>query len=194
MIRAASSPRTLTMADGDPLVLTLGPAGGHTIRVEWDAAVLQELNARPRDADDIEAPPTWRLETEPGGDSAGTLRVISASFDDGALLGVAALRPPGAAGHNAEAVGAILVSSEGEATELHHALLSTEYGPDGRTRRVGLELYEDPADPPTRVVGDRVAEAGQGARSEQIALRLRMEGTSGTGVHELVAPGSRSSD
>ena len=115
--------------------------------------------------------------------------MISASFDDGALLGVAALRPPGAAGHDADTVGAILVSPEGEASELHHALLSTEYGPDGRARRVGLELYEDPADPPTRVVGDRVAEARRGARGEQTALRLRMEGTSGTGVHELVAPG-----
>jgi hypothetical protein len=177
------------MADGDPLVLALGSAGGPTIRVEWDATVLRELNARPGDADDTEAPPTWRLETEPDTDSAGILRVISASFDDGALLAVAALRPPGAGGHDADAVGAILVSPEGEATELHHALLSTEYGPDGRARRVGLELYEDPADPPTRVVGDRVAEARQGARSEQTALRLRMEGTSGTGVHELVTPG-----
>ena len=177
------------MPNGDPLVLALGPAGGPTIRVEWDAAVLRELNDRPRDADDIEAPPTWRLETEPGGDGAGTLRVISASFDDGALLLVAALRPPGAGGHDADAVGAILVSPEGEATELHHALLSTEYGPDGRARRVGLELYEDPADPPTRVVGDRVAEPRRGARSEQTELRLRMDGTSGSGVHELVAPG-----
>jgi len=177
------------MADGDSLALTLGPAGGPTIRVEWDAAALGELNARQRDADDTGSPPSWRLETDPGGDGAGTLRVISASFDDGALLGVAALRPPGAAGHDAETVGAILVSPEGEASELHHALLSTEYGPDGRPRRVGLELYEDPADPPTRIVGDRVAEARRGPRGEETALRLRKEGTSGTGVHELVAPG-----
>jgi hypothetical protein len=177
------------MTDGDPLALTVGPAGGPTIRVEWDAAALGELNARPLDGDDTEAPPTWRLETDPGGDGTGTLRVISASFDDGALLAVAALRPPGAGGHDADAVGAILVSPEGEASELHHVLLSTEYGTDGRPRRVGLELYEDPADPPTRVVGDRVAETRGGPRGEQIALRLRMEGTSGTGVHELVAPG-----
>jgi hypothetical protein len=115
--------------------------------------------------------------------------VISASFDDGALLAVAALRPPGAAGHDADAVAAILVSPEGEATELHHALLSTEYGPDGSARRLGLELYGDPANPPTRVVGDRVAEARRSARSEQTPLRLRMDGTSGTGVHDVVAPG-----
>ena len=177
------------MAEGEPLALTLGASGGPRIRVEWDAAALGELNARPLDADDTEGPPSWRLETDPGGDGTGTLRVISASFDDGALLGVAALRPPGATGHDADTVGAILVSAEGEASELHHALLSPEYGPDGRPRRVGLELYEDPADPPTRVAGDCVAEARRGPRGEQTALRLRMEGTSGTGVHEVVAPG-----
>lgn len=177
------------MAEVDPLALELGPAGGPTMRVEWDRAALRELNSPPRDGGDTEAPPTWRAEPEPDGDGTGALRVISASFDDGALLGVVVLRPPGATGHDADTVGAILVSPEGEASELHHALLSTEYGPDGRPRRVGLELYEDPADPPTRVVGDRIAEARGGPRGEHTALRLRMEGTSGTGVHELVAPG-----
>ena len=59
------------MPNGDPLVLTLGPAGGPTIRVEWDAAALRELNARPRDADDTEAhrPGAWRRSragTAPG--------------------------------------------------------------------------------------------------------------------------------
>jgi len=177
------------MAEVDSLALELGPAGGPTMRVEWDPAALRELNSPPRDGGDTEGPPSWRLETDSVGDGTGGLRVISASFDNGALLGVAALRPPEAAGHDADAVGAILVSPEGEASELHHALLSTEYGPDGQPRRVGLELYEDPADPPTRVVGDRVAEARRGPRGEQIGLRLRMEGTSGAGVLELVTPG-----
>jgi hypothetical protein len=177
------------MAQVDPLALELGPAGGPTMRVEWDPAALRELNSPPRDGGDTEAPPTWRAEPEPDGDGSGTLRVISASFDDGALLAVAALRPPGAAGHDADAVAAILVSPEGEATELHHALLSTEYGPDGSARRLGLELYGDPADPPTRVVADRVAETRRSAHSQQTPLRVRMEGTSGTGVHDVVAPG-----
>ena len=85
--------------------------------------------------------------------------MISASFDDGSLLAVAALRPLGVEGHDAEAVGAVLVAPQGEAAQLHEALLSTEYGPDGRARRLGLELYESSTDPPIRVVADRVAEA-----------------------------------
>ena len=72
---------------------------------------------------------------------------------------------------------------------VHEALLSTEYGPDGSARRLGLELYEDSTGPPIRIVADRVADARQGASGEQTALRLRMEGTPGTGLHELIAPG-----
>jgi hypothetical protein len=177
------------MSDGDPLVLELGPAGGPTMRVEWDAAALRKLNAPPGDPGAAEAPPTWRLETEPDWDSTGTLRVISAGFDDGALLAVAALRPRAAAGHDADTVGAILVSAEGEVAELHDVLLSIEYGPNGKARRLGMELYGDSSDRPIRVVADRIAEARQGARSEQTALTLRMEGTSGVGLHELVASG-----
>ena len=75
---------------------------------------------------------------------------------------------------------------QGEATQLHEALLSTEYGPDGRARRLGLELYEDPTDPPVRVVADRVAEARQDGGREQTALRLRMAGTPGAGLYELM--------
>ena len=106
--------------------------------------------------------------------------MISASFDDGALLAVAALRPRGAAGHDADAVGAVLVSPEGEVARPHEALLSTEYGPDGEPAALGLELYEDPTGPPLRVVADRVADARPGAGGEQTALRLRMEGTPGS--------------
>ncbi len=69
--------------------------------------------------------------------------------------------------------------------ELHEALLSTEYGPDGRARRLGLELYESSTDRPIRVVADRVAEARDDADGERTALSLRMEGTPGAGLYEL---------
>lgn len=177
------------MPNGERLAVELGPADGSTLRVEWDVEALRELNATQRDPDAAEARPIWRLDAEPDWDRAGALRVISASFDDGALLAVAAVRPAGAEGHDAEAIGAVLVAPEGETTQLQDALVSTEYGPDGRARRLGLELYEDPTDPPVRVVADRVAQAREGAGGERTALRLRMEGTSGSGLYELM-PGS----
>ena len=176
------------MPSGDPLVLELGPAGGPVLQVEWDVEALRELSATARHPGTGEARPTWRLEREPDWERASALRVISASFDDGALLAVAALRPRGAAGHDADAVGAILVSAQGDVARLHDALLSTEYGPDGRARRLGLELYEGSTGPPIRVVADRVADAREGA-GQQTALRLRMEGVPGTGLHELVPAG-----
>ncbi len=176
------------MPSGDPLVLELGPAGEPALRVEWDVEALRELSAA-RQPGTGEARPTWRLEREPDWERASALRVISASFDDGALLAVAALRPRGAAGHDADAVGAILVSAQGDVARLNDALLSTEYGPDGRARRLGLELYEGSTGPPIRIVADRVADAREGAGGQRTALRLRMEGIPGTGLHELVPPG-----
>ena len=38
--------------------------------------------------------------------------------------------------------------------QLHEALLSTEYGPDGRPRRIGLELYPAADSIPIRVAGE----------------------------------------
>ena len=102
------------MPSGDPLVLELGPSGGALLRIEWDAEALRELSATSHDPGGRDARPIWRLEQDPDWDGASALRVISASFDDGALLGVAALRPREAAGHDADAVGAILVSPDGE--------------------------------------------------------------------------------
>ena len=175
------------MPSGERLVLELDPAGGPALRVEWDADALRELGAAPQQRGTGQrGPPTWRLEREPDWERASAVRLISATFDDGALLGVAALRPQGAAGHDADEIGAILISPEGEVAQLHDALLSTEYGPDGRARRLGLELYESPSGPPIRIVADRVADAGGSDGDEQTPLTLRMEGTPGTGLHELI--------
>src|SRR6266566_2421029 len=106
--RAASSRRGRTMPSGERLVLELDPAGGPSLRVEWDVGALRELAARQQPGSGDGAP-TWRLEREPDWERAGAVRLISATFDDGALLGVAALRPQGAAGHDADVIGAILI-------------------------------------------------------------------------------------
>ena len=166
------------MASGERLALTLEPAAGSTLSVEWDVDALRSLGDTVGDAS-----PAWRLERGPDWERTSALRLISAAFDDGALLAVAALRPLGAEGHDADAVGAILVSAGGEVTHVHEALLSTEYGPDGTARRLGLELYEDSTGPPTRVVADRVGEVEGGDRA---ALTFRMEGTPGAGFHERI--------
>ncbi len=174
------------MPSAEPLVLELDPAGGPALRIEWDLDALRELGAAGHQPGAGEAPPAWRLEPGPDWERASALRLISATFDDGALLAVAAIRPRGAAGHDADAVGAILVSPEGEVTRPHEALLSTEYGPDGSARRLGLEIYQDPAGPPVRIAADRIADAREGAGGGQAALTLRMEGTPGTGLHQLI--------
>jgi hypothetical protein len=174
------------MPSGERLVLDLDPADGPSLRVEWDVDALRELGAARQQPGTGDGPPTWHLEREPDWERAGTVRLISATFEDGALLGVAALRPQGAAGHDADVIGAILISPEGEVTQLHEALLSTEYGPDGRARRLGLELYESSSGPPIRIVADRTADAREGDRGEQTPLTLRMEGTPGAGLHELI--------
>jgi hypothetical protein len=178
------------MPSNEPMVLELGPAGGGpALRVEWDVASLRELRTAGHPPGTGAPRPSWRLAREPDWESTSALRVISASFDDGALLAVAALRPREAAGHDADAVGAILMSPEGEVMRLHEALLSTEYGPDGMARRLGLELYEGSDGPPIRVVADRV-EAGEGSSQsgagEETPLTFRMEGTPGTGFHEVI--------
>jgi hypothetical protein len=173
----------------DSLALVLGPADLPVLRVEWDVEALRGLNAAPRHPGTGEAGPAWRLDTEPDWQRVSALRVISASFDDGALLAVAALRPRGAPGHDADAVGAILVSAHKEVEEFQDALLSTEYGPDGQARRLGLELYAGFGGPPIRIVADRVADPRGDADGEQTALRLRMEGAPGTGLHELIRGG-----
>ena len=176
------------MPSGERRVLELDPPGGPALRVEWDVDALRDLSATSRQPGAGEAPPAWRLDPGPDWERVSALRLISATFDDGALLAVAALRPRGASGHAADAVEAILVSPEGEVTRPHEALLSTEYGPDGSTRRLGLELYEESAGPPVRIAADRIADAGDGdgAAGGGTALALRMDGTPGTGIHELV--------
>jgi hypothetical protein len=172
------------MPSGEPLVLELATPDAPAVRLEWDVEALRKLGLpSPPGAD--QAQPAWRLDTEPDWERAGALRVISAGFEDGAILAVAALRPRETAGHDAEAVGAVLLSAEGDATQVHEALLSTEYGPNGKARRLGLELYEGPADPPIRVAADRLAEGREGPGGERTAFKLTMEGTPGTGLYEL---------
>jgi hypothetical protein len=159
--------------------------GGEPLRVEWQADALAD--ASPETAHSSRA---WRLEGELDWDQVEALRVLSAGLDDGRGLALAALRPAGAAGHGEELVAALLVA-DGVAEEVDEALLSTEYGPDGLPRRVGLELYRAEDAIPLRmaadVTGSEVEREG-GIADVRATLELRPEGTRGAGVYEILTP------
>jgi hypothetical protein len=109
-------------------------------------------------------------------------RLLSASFDDGLLLAVVALRPAGAAGHGEESVAGVLVR-EGDPTIAEEALLSVEYDAAGAARRVGLEIYEAPDSLPLRMAGDRIEVEG-----DRTLLAMRGDGTAGRGQLAVVRP------
>src|SRR5256885_9099119 len=141
------------MPSGDRLSLALEPADGSALGVEWDEDVLRGLGAA-RQAAAGEAPRAWQLEREPDWERTSALRLISAVFDDGALLGVAALRPRGAAGHDADAVAALLVSAAGDLSRPHEAPLSPRDGPGRPPPRPGLGPFRGAPGPPIPVVAD----------------------------------------
>jgi hypothetical protein len=160
--------------------------GGQPLRVEWPAEALAE--ASPDAAHDSRA---WRLEGELDWDQVEALRVLSAGLGDGRAVALAALRPAGAAGHGEELVAALLVA-DGAAEEIDQALLSTEYGPDGLPRRVGLELYRADDPIPLRVAADVTAsevEREGGVADVRATLEVRRDGTRGAGVYEILTPG-----
>ena len=139
----ASSLRKATMPSGDPLTLELRRRLRRAA-LDWDLEALRELEA---------APPSgrrWRpTDLAPGRTPIGgrprpasDLRLLRGRR----LLAVAALRP-GEEGATTPTPSEGSWSPEGEAGRLHEALLSREYGPDGKARRLGLELYEESTRP-----------------------------------------------
>jgi len=161
-------------ADRGSLRLELGGGDG-AVAVVWDLdglAALGELDGPPFELAAALDARRWELA-----------RIVSGAFEDGRLLAIAAARPRGAAGHGAETVAGALVRG-GEAAILDEALLSVEYDAGGRTRRIGLELYETPGSLPLRVAGDRRAGEDDG----DVLLDLRTDGVTGTGRLSLLRP------
>ena len=107
-----------------------------------------------------EREPAWRLGGELDWDEVEGLRILSARLDAERLLAVAALRPKDAQGHGEELVTGAL-GDDGTSTQLDEALLSTEYGPDGAVRRIGLELYREQDGLPIRIAGDVIATSSE---------------------------------
>lgn len=164
-------------------VLRLGFADD--LAIEWSVDALM----RAADAADPAAPPVWELTGDLDWGEVDSLRLVSAAVGEMALAVVAA-RPAGAAGHGSDAVAAAL-RVPGDATGAEEALLSAEYDSDGALRRLGLELWLESG------IGKRIAadRSGETVASDLGALRrtatplaVRLDGESGSGLHELVRP------
>jgi hypothetical protein len=176
------------MASAKPTSFTLEPGkDGGVVLLIWNREALGPPG-RETGADEARSP--WSVEGEVDWGRAEALRLVSALFEDGRELAVAAIRPRDAAGHDAETLGSHLVE-DGEAVAVEEALLSTEYDAGGLPRRLGLELWLDSERPPLRVSADRDGEprvSGEGIRRQTTRMSFRLGGTAGSGLYEVLRP------
>lgn len=155
--------------------LGLEPAPG--VRIAWD---LERARAH---AAGTEAE-AWRLDRDRLG--AGDLvRLLTAALADGSLFLLAAHRPADASAHDEERIAAAQLGA-GRRRVAEEVLLSTEYGPGGQTRRIGLEATFSDEEFPLRAAGDAVGESGSG---DEVRLRFRVDGVEGTAVLATVRGG-----
>jgi hypothetical protein len=163
---------------GTPEAFTIELPGG--ARLEWDLAALR--------AGEVES--VWRLATTVDWTGVDCLRIFTGAAGDSALA-LAALRPTGAEGHDAETVAAGYVHSDDDVQIAGEALLSTEYDPTGAARRVGVELWAG-SGMPLRIAADRAGEAAHsdadGVRRETTPLSVRFDGAEGPGLLEVLRP------
>ena len=169
------------MADLEPALIAVELGGSEGARLRWAP--------RPADEGNGAAPQSpWEFDAEPDWVRLDSIRLVSAFFDDGGALGLAALRPSGAHGHDEDVVVARLATAEGEQATVSEALVSLEYDADGAPRRLGLELWTDPDSSPLRVAADRVGEPGQASDRESVPMRFRLDGVNGAGLYEILRP------
>lgn len=122
-------------------------------------------------------------------------RTLSAWWDDGRHVALAAVRPSGSRGHEAEEIAAWLVSpgeedDEVEVRLIDEARLSTTYDAAGHHRRAGLELWPEPESSiPVRAAGQVVCgtslELGR-LRLDAAFFRWRMGGREGVGRYDVL--------
>lgn len=180
----------MASADRTAIALDPSPRGTPAVRLTWNRGALEssgdgERGGAPRSP--------WQVEDEIDWEQAEALRLISVVFEDGRALAIAAVRPRGAAGHDADAIEGVLLPAEGDGERLDEALISVEYGPDGKVRRVGLELYETPEARPLRVAADAdgspIEFTEDGVSHGLAPMTFRMDGQTGTGLFEALVRG-----
>jgi hypothetical protein len=167
-------------------LVRISPQG--EVAVEWELRAL----LRGADAPDPSAPPAWRIADESVLQELASLRVIAASFGETALAAVVA-RPAGPVNPDDDRIAVALVDETGSPEEIPEALLSSEYDPSGRVRRIGIELWPEAAGVGARrLAADRNGEpesgAIDGATREATPMAFRLDGRHGTGLHELLRP------
>lgn len=172
------------MSAGSRVELGLGPEG-ERIELSWELDALRSL---PGQAEGDESP--WSLDAAPG-ESTSLVRVLSAGFDDGTAIGLAARRARTAAGHGDEDLAGFIARPDHDPIEIPEALISTEYDSDGRVRRAGLELWIREGGPPARAAGERssASDARHGGLSgESVRMVFRLDGVQGAAVYDLLRP------
>jgi hypothetical protein len=122
-------------------------------------------------------------------------RAVGAWWDDERAITLAAVRPAGAKGHEAEEVAAWFVTPGDEDADaalvsIEEARLSTAYDGAGHQRRAGLELWPDAeATFPLRAAGEVVCgtslELGR-LRLDASFFRWRMGGREGVGRYDVL--------
>ncbi len=126
----------------------------------------------------------WEVASEPDWGRLEGIRLVCASFEDGAALGVAAVRPASARGHGDDAVAARFVDADGLRIATPDALVSVEYDPARHPRRLGIELWPDAGSPPLRIAADREADERPG-REGPVRMAFRRDGVAGRGTYEI---------
>lgn len=162
----------------DVVALEFESPAGELLRFEWDEERLAKLQPT------AESEPVWQLAGELDWDEVERVRVLSARLEDGRVIAIVGLRPTGAEGHGDElTVG--LLGSDGSVSGLDESLLSTEYGPDGLPRRIGLELYATEGSLPLRIAGEVTAvSTTSNGGVDRISAALTLAGA-GTGAASL---------
>jgi hypothetical protein len=169
------------MASPEAVVISFELAeGAEAMQIRWDPRL-------PEDSPGQEMASPWQLEAEPDWRQLDCVRLVSARFADGAVLGLAALRPRGAHEHGDDVVIARLVDAEGSETVASEALLSVEYDADGAPRRLGLELWPDSESAPVRVAADREGDPQPGG--DAVQMTFRRDGIAGNGRYEVLRQG-----
>jgi hypothetical protein len=158
------------MATPEPQVIDVEVEGA-PLRLRWDPAQ-----------------PSWELGAAPDWSRLEAIRLVSALFEDGAALGVAAVRPLAADGHGDDVAVARFVDPEGVRIATSEALLSVEYDAAHVPRRLGIEVWPDLDSAPLRIAADRDPHADDPARGDRDAVPMvfRLGGVAGRGTYETV--------